>query len=210
MTIDVSGKTGLIGQEILRQAPTAKGDFVFLALPPERAIQVAPHFLRNGIRVIDMSGAFRLTEVYGIPELFAKEITSARIVANPGCYALGIIQALLPYYQQIKGKIRIVAISGFSGGGKHACSPKRLTAYKPGRQHQHIAEIEKTLGLPGQIYFYPIVAPWARGITMEISFLTEAGRMVIRNKLDNITDVVKNAIRVLAIMDKACSGREGG
>jgi len=32
--------------------------------------------------------------VYGLPELYAKEIASARLIANPGCYATSVILAL--------------------------------------------------------------------------------------------------------------------
>jgi N-acetyl-gamma-glutamyl-phosphate reductase len=81
---------------------------------------LAPALLKAGLRVVDLSGAFRfheaetftswyklaaphaewLTEaVYGIPELYSSEIAKARLVANPGCYATSVILALRPLTQ---------------------------------------------------------------------------------------------------------------
>src|SRR5690242_11477559 len=84
-------------------------EVVFLALPHENSREWAPEWLERGIRVIDLSGAWRLHEstnrsvyklqdkdtalaaalqaeaVYGCPELHRDEIATARLVANPGC-----------------------------------------------------------------------------------------------------------------------------
>ena len=89
----------------------------FLATPHEVSAELAPALLDAGLRVIDLSGAFRfqsaetfsnwyklptphaarLSEaVYGLPELYANEIAQARLVANPGCYATSVILALRP------------------------------------------------------------------------------------------------------------------
>src|SRR5579864_4691751 len=80
----------------------------FLATPHEVSAEIAPALLEAGLRVIDLSGAFRLRSadtftswyklpaphksslsagVYGLPELYAAQIASSRLVANPGCYA---------------------------------------------------------------------------------------------------------------------------
>ena len=95
-------------------------DILFLATPHEQSREWAPEALDRGIRVIDLSGAWRLTEaanravysfdddgtelaeavqsqaVYGMPELHRKEIAGARLVANPGCYATSVILPLKP------------------------------------------------------------------------------------------------------------------
>ena len=89
----------------------------FLATPHEVSAEMAPALLEAGLRVVDLSGAFRfhsaetfstwynlpaphaqwLSEaVYGIPELYAAEIKKARLVANPGCYSTSVILALRP------------------------------------------------------------------------------------------------------------------
>ena len=95
----------------------AEVDVVFLATPHEPSYDLAPQLLDRGLRVVDLSGAFRLREaeayarwygfdhragsvlreaVYGLPELNRERIAAARLVANPGCYATSIILALAP------------------------------------------------------------------------------------------------------------------
>ncbi len=93
---------------------------LFLATPHEQARAWAPVSLAHGIRVVDLSGAWRLRDpanravynfedpdpalaerteaaaVYGSPELHGPAIAGARLVANPGCYATSIILALAP------------------------------------------------------------------------------------------------------------------
>src|SRR5467141_1807692 len=92
----------------------------FLATPHEVSAELAPDLLHAGLRVVDLSGAFRFHEaetftswyklpaphaewlgeaVYGIPELYSSEIARARLVANPGCYATSVILALRPLTQ---------------------------------------------------------------------------------------------------------------
>jgi N-acetyl-gamma-glutamyl-phosphate reductase len=92
----------------------------FLATPHEVSAELAPSLLQAGLRVVDLSGAFRFHEaqtftswyklpaphaawlseaVYGIPELYSSEIAKARLVANPGCYATSVILALRPLTQ---------------------------------------------------------------------------------------------------------------
>jgi N-acetyl-gamma-glutamyl-phosphate reductase len=88
-----------------------------LATPHEVSAEMAPQLLDAGLRVIDLSGAFRFSSaetfsswyqlpvphagrlreaVYGLPELYADRIPGAKLVANPGCYATSVILALRP------------------------------------------------------------------------------------------------------------------
>jgi N-acetyl-gamma-glutamyl-phosphate reductase len=100
-------------------------EVLFLATPHEQSREWAPKALEQGLRVIDLSGAWRLKAasnravyqfddgnqtdeghchavavqtkaVYGSPELHCEEIRGAQLVANPGCYATSIILALKP------------------------------------------------------------------------------------------------------------------
>src|SRR6266478_2465116 len=92
----------------------------FLATPHEVSAELAPALINEGLRVVDLSGAFRFREaetftawyklpaphaewlaeaVYGIPELYSSEIAKARLVANPGCYATSVILAMRPLTQ---------------------------------------------------------------------------------------------------------------
>jgi len=116
---------------------------VFLATPHEVSAELAPTFLQAGLRVIDLSGAFRFHDaatfsswyklpaphadflseaVYGIPELYSAEIANARLVANPGCYSTSVILALRPLTDAnwIASDSSVVCDckSGASGAGK--------------------------------------------------------------------------------------------
>src|SRR5262249_2201622 len=125
-------------------------DLLFLATPHEVSRALVPEAVAQGLRVIDLSGAWRLKQekhralyqfndentvsaaelteraVYGLPELHSDRIAGASIVANPGCYATTIILALAPilkagFADQEKGIIAD-SKSGVSGAGKEATS----------------------------------------------------------------------------------------
>jgi N-acetyl-gamma-glutamyl-phosphate reductase len=89
----------------------------FLATPHEVSAEIAPQLLNAGLRVIDLSGAFRFGQaetferwyklptphaarlgeaVYGLPEFYPAQIAQAKLVANPGCYATSVILAVRP------------------------------------------------------------------------------------------------------------------
>jgi N-acetyl-gamma-glutamyl-phosphate reductase len=131
--------------ERVRDAGT---EIVFLALPHENSRECAPEWLEHGVRVIDLSGAWRLHEetnravyklhdvdatraqalqaeaVFGCPELHRESIAGARLVANPGCYATSVILALKPLLAaglvDVDHGIVCDAKSGVSGAGKAA------------------------------------------------------------------------------------------
>ncbi|HMK21001.1 MAG TPA: N-acetyl-gamma-glutamyl-phosphate reductase [Terriglobales bacterium] len=131
--------------EKLKQAGV---DLLFLATPHELSRSLAPGVLGANVRVIDLSGAWRLrcekhrevygfhdsdveaarkaskSAVYGMPELRAAEIAEAALVANPGCYATSVILALAPLVKaglvdRSRGVISD-SKSGVSGAGKEA------------------------------------------------------------------------------------------
>jgi N-acetyl-gamma-glutamyl-phosphate reductase len=115
-------------------------DIVFLALPDSAAAELAPALVDAGVRVIDLSGAFRLTNdaerarwypethrvpqhiAYGLTEIERANVANARLVANPGCYPTATLLALAPIVasgQLLPGTDIIVdAKSGVSGAGK--------------------------------------------------------------------------------------------
>jgi len=118
-------------------------DLVFLATPHETSHEVVPALVERGLRVIDLSGAFRLKDpsayprwyglehhalgalaeaVYGLPELNAAAIRKAQLVSNPGCYATSIILALAPLVEAawLDADAGIIsdAKSGASGAGR--------------------------------------------------------------------------------------------
>ena len=115
----------------------------FLATPHEFSAEIAPALIDAGIRVVDLSGAFRFRSahtfshwyklpaphagrleeaIYGLPELYASDIAGAKLVANPGCYATSAILALRPLNEAgwiAEGSPVICDCkSGASGAGK--------------------------------------------------------------------------------------------
>lgn len=121
-------------------------EVLFLATPHEQSREWVPEAIEQGIKVIDLSGAWRLKHnanravyrlkdanpahaatlqaeaIYGCPELHRNEIRQARLVANPGCYATSIILALAPLLQaglvDVQHGVICDAKSGVSGAGK--------------------------------------------------------------------------------------------
>jgi N-acetyl-gamma-glutamyl-phosphate reductase len=131
--------------ENLKQAGV---DLLFLATPHELSRSLVPEIVRSGIRVIDLSGAWRLraaehraaygfedsdtnaasdvmdSAVYGLPELHHREIAAAPVIANPGCYATSVILGLAPLVRaDLVDRSRGIisdSKSGVSGAGKDA------------------------------------------------------------------------------------------
>src|SRR5205823_3308471 len=116
---------------------------VFLATPAEVSLELTLPLLETGVKVIDLSGAFRLGTVenyqrwykephhhpellaeaaYGLPEFYRAQIPGARLVSNPGCYPTAANLAIKPLIDAdiVKRKAGIVcdAKSGVSGAGR--------------------------------------------------------------------------------------------
>jgi N-acetyl-gamma-glutamyl-phosphate reductase len=134
---------GLSGSEVLEAVAASEADVVFLATPQETSHVVVPLLLDSGLRVIDLSGAFRLKDtgayprwygfehrapaalaeaVYGVPELDLGAIAQAKLVSNPGCYATSVILALAPLLRSgwvdVSAGIISDSKSGASGAGR--------------------------------------------------------------------------------------------
>lgn len=190
---EAPGKNNLIG----------RADLFFLATPHGSAMELAPSLLEAGARIVDLSADFRLREaevfsrwyqphtaiellseaVYGLPELYAPEIKTARLVANPGCYPTSVILALAPFLKNgflAANAAPIIAdcCSGTSGAGRGAtpgtsfCEVQdSFKAYKV-IGHRHTPEIEQELSrLEGRsltVAFTPHLLPLNRGILSTI------------------------------------------
>lgn len=175
-------------------------DVVFLATPHGISKTLVQELYPKGFVIIDLSGDLRLKDrhayetwygktatsppllqeaVYGLPELYREAIRSARLIANPGCYATAAILGAYPLlkFQLVQPEGLVFdGKSGVSGAGR---SPSLTThfsevnetvgAYKVGR-HQHTPEIEQILGSasaePVRIVFTPHLVPMTRGILM--------------------------------------------
>ena len=164
-------------------------DAAVLALPDAAAAKVGPALVRAGLRVFDLSGAFRLRDrgsraghypespadwpegtVYGLSELNRKAVAAARLVACPGCYPTAALLATAPLARAdlIEGDVIVDAKSGLSGAGK---TPSERTHFSENHgsvaayglfTHRHTAEIEQEL--QREVTFVPHLVPLDRGI----------------------------------------------
>ena len=185
------------------EADLQQVDCVFLCLPHTRAAKVAAAAKEAGVTIIDLSADLRLNTaesyqewyqvahaapellpvVYGLPEHYREQISTAKLVANPGCYATAMLLGLLPLAKSsllIEDRPIIVdAKSGTTGAGRN---PKQnilfsevhgnFSPYNIGRAHRHIGEVEQQLasvGLEkGHLIFSPHLLPTDRGILAAI------------------------------------------
>jgi len=172
----------------------ADADVVFLALPDAAAAELAPALIDAGVRVIDLSGAFRLRDAgmrarwypdthtlpsgvaYGLTERERGAVARAQLVANPGCYPTATLLALAPLAEAgmlvAGGDIIVDAKSGVSGAGK---TPSERTHFSEVHgsvaaygvfNHRHGAEIEQGVGRT--VTFTPHLVPLDRGILSTI------------------------------------------
>lgn len=193
--------TGLVDitlQETDLQQLKTQADAAFLALPHGLSVPIVSELAESGIKCVDLGADFRLKDVetykkhyhleherpdllreavYGLPEIYRKEVKGARIVANPGCFPTGAILGLAPLLRagliSTKGII-VDSKSGVSGAGRglsrntHFCEVNEgFKAYGVGN-HRHAPEIEQELsaaaGEKVSITFTPHLVPMSRGI----------------------------------------------
>ena len=173
-------------------------DFIFLALPHTISMKKVPSFLKRNTKVIDLSADYRLKDpaafeewytvphqqpellkeaVYGLPEIHREAITSARLVANPGCYSTSIILALAPLITEDWVDCSCIVAdskSGISGAGRQTSlttqfseAHEGVSAYKIA-SHRHTPEIEQELSALAntdiRISFSPHLIPMTRGM----------------------------------------------
>jgi N-acetyl-gamma-glutamyl-phosphate reductase len=148
----------------------------FLATPAEVSLDLAPVLHARGVRVVDLSGAFRLLDPaayprwygfdhtspalladarYGLPELDRTGLAGATLITNPGCYATAIALALSPLVKAgvvDRNGIAVAAMSGVSGAGRKASEDYSFCEVDEDMRayrigrHQHVPEIEQTVG----------------------------------------------------------------
>jgi N-acetyl-gamma-glutamyl-phosphate reductase len=120
---------------------TKSVDIVFSALPQVASAEACVPYVREGVKVVDISADFRLhdpaeylewygkehpapdlleTSVYGLTELDREGISGASLVANPGCYPTGALLALAPVVSEglVGEQVIVDAKSGVSGAGR--------------------------------------------------------------------------------------------
>ncbi|MDP7285787.1 MAG: N-acetyl-gamma-glutamyl-phosphate reductase [Dehalococcoidales bacterium] len=200
-----------------------KVDVAFSAMPHKESVEVILPLVEANVKVVDISADFRLRDtgdyprwygfehpdpellskaVYGLPELYRKQIASAQIVANPGCYPTSAILALAPAVKAglITPDVIIDSKSGVSGAGRslnlqthYAETNEDVAAYSLGG-HRHLPEITQELKLLGltrpSVTFIPHLIPMTRGI------LTTAYAPLVSGKIDR-SETGKTELRKL-------------
>jgi len=166
---------------------------VLLATPAEASLALAPKLLARGVRVIDLSGAFRLRDAalypahyqlehgqpallaqarYGLPELGRAGIADAHLVANPGCFPTAAALALAPLVRAgllTADRLIVDACSGVTGAGRKASEDFSFAEvdgdFRAYRvlRHQHAPEIAQALG-GAALTFTAHLLPLKRGI----------------------------------------------
>jgi N-acetyl-gamma-glutamyl-phosphate reductase len=153
----------------------SKADVVFMAAPHGVAAELAPKFLEAGLKVIDVSGDFRLKDpalyeawykkkaaepvylnkaVYGLAEVFGQDVPGQDFISNPGCYPTATTLALAPIVAAgwvDPTSIIVDAKSGVSGAGRglgltyHYAEMNENFLAYKLNKHQHTPEIEMVL-----------------------------------------------------------------
>ena len=152
-------------------------EVAFLALPHGVAAEYASDLIARGLKVIDLSADFRISNpdtyqefynqphpdtellkeaVYGLPEIHRDSIKSARLIASPGCYPTSIELPLIPLLKKrliSSENIVVNSMSGVSGAGKKAdvmftfCECNESVRAYSVPRHRHLSEIEQELSL---------------------------------------------------------------
>ena len=150
--LNLAGLSDLTFQQMSPAEAVAGMDVAFLAMPHKTTSKVVLEILASGVRIVDLSGDFRLRDpaayaryygvehpspqsltdrlfTYGLPELNREAIRTARYIASPGCFATTIALGLLPLARAglLQGAIHTVAATGSSGSGANP----QITTHHP-------------------------------------------------------------------------------
>lgn len=161
-----------------------KADVVFTATPSGVSTKLVPQLLEVGLKVIDLSGDFRIKDgavyeawykheapesklleqaVYGLSEIYGDDVIGKDLISNPGCYPTATLLGLIPALSAgwiDPSSIIIDAKSGVSGAGRGTSLSSHYAEINENlrpykvNKHQHIPEIEQVLS---NIHGEPVV-----------------------------------------------------
>jgi N-acetyl-gamma-glutamyl-phosphate reductase len=186
-------RVGAVLEELDVQRMAGEVDAAIVGYPHAAAAPVVKALLDAGVKVIDLSADFRLTDlatyeawygphphpellgtgVYGLPELYREQLAGAQLVSGPGCFPTAALLGLTPLAAGgLLSDVIIDAKTGVSGAGRalsHATSfvsiADSISAYKT-TGHRHRPEIEQELaaaGSPVKVTFVPHLVPVDQG-----------------------------------------------
>lgn len=167
-------------------------DLVFLGLPHQASMALAPQLVGHVGCVVDLSAAYRLKDphhyptyygfehdqlgllddaVFGLPELHRAELKGAALVATPGCHVTTAVLALRPFVEagviETTGVI-VNTMTGITGAGRNPTSTNVFSSVDSNVEaygflsHRHTPEIEQELG--ARVLFTPHLVPMSRGL----------------------------------------------
>lgn len=167
-------------------------DLVFLGLPHQASMELAPRLVGHVGCVVDLSAAFRLKDasqypshygfehtelemleraVFGLPELHRAELRGAGLVATPGCHVTAATLALRPLIESgliATTGVIVNNVTGITGAGRSPTETNVFTNIDSNvvayglTHHRHTPEMEQEIG--AQITFTPHLVPMSRGI----------------------------------------------
>lgn len=203
-------------------------DIAFVSKPNNQAMHWVPQLLKHGLRVIDLCAVYRFRNakiyeeiynephespqlakeaIYGLTEVYRESIRTAKLVANPGCYATSVILGCAPLSKQGIGNptdIIVDSYSGISGAGKMPSNSngmsynfverdENIMAYSV-LQHRHAPEMEQELGALAKkdvrVSFVPHLVPLRQGIMSTIHIALNEGERIT---LSDLHDIYTNA-----------------
>jgi N-acetyl-gamma-glutamyl-phosphate reductase len=168
-------RTSLVCKKFDIKKAAEKCEIIFLAVPHTASMEITPKLLKNKVRVIDLSGDYRLRSsvvyqkwygkahkdpqglskaIYGLPELYREKIKKASLLSNPGCYPTAALLSLTPLVSTQTDAIESIFIdakSGTTGAGKKATASLMFSSvnenFKAYKvcEHQHTPEIDQYL-----------------------------------------------------------------
>jgi len=232
LTID----NNLLIESLSVEAISKNSNVAILSLPNGISSTITPSLLKKGLKVIDLSADYRYKSlelwkevysqeasiyerndyelcqeaVYGLTEIYKKEISKARLIASPGCYPTSSLLPLIPFLSQgiIENEgIIIDSKSGTSGGGRNpkvnllfAESGEGISAYSV-LNHRHVSEIEQILSQVSDnkitLQFTPHLVPMVRGMFSTIygrlkdpGLTSEDCKILLENYYRNFSNVI--------------------
>jgi N-acetyl-gamma-glutamyl-phosphate reductase len=199
----------------LEIAPLEQLDVVFVALPSGTSQSVVGALTGRVQLVVDLGADFRLQDasayprwygwehsmpellpraVYGLPEIYRRQLSGASLIASPGCYVTAAAVGLQPLVAG--GLVEPTGIivdgaSGTSGAGKstsanlhHPLANERFVAYGV-LDHRHTPEMEQVIG--AELLFTPHLAPMTRGI-LTTSYARPAAPVTTESLLERLAE----------------------
>ena len=167
-------------------------DVVFLGLPHEASMELAPSLVGTVGCVVNLSAAFRLQDpasyrtyygfehtqldllaeaVFGLPEWHRSALQAARLVATPGCHVTAAILALRPLVDAgliATSGVVVNTLTGITGAGRTPTDTNVFTNIDSNvtpyglLSHRHTPEMEQEIGV--QVLFTPHLVPMSRGL----------------------------------------------